>query len=159
MQYLESFAKPPKYLSQEDDNIGNINPEFLEWDQQDQLLVSWLLSSMPEGILTRMVGCDLASQIWSKLNLYFAAQTRAKISRLKILLQNVKKNSLSINDFLSKVKNIVDRLASVGHTVSSSDHIESIFNGLPIEYDTFIITVNSITEDYTVEEIESLLLA
>lgn len=60
---------------------------------------------------------------------------------------------------ISKVKNIVDRLASVGHTVSSSDHIESIFNGLPIEYDTFIITVNSITEDYTVEEIESLLLA
>lgn len=33
MQYLESSAKPPKYLSQEDDNTGNINPEFLEWDQ------------------------------------------------------------------------------------------------------------------------------
>lgn len=29
----------------------------------------------------------------------------------------------------------------------------------PIEYDTFIILVNSSPEDYTVEEIESLLLA
>lgn len=71
-----------------------------------------------------MVGCDSASQIWSKLNLYLAAQTRAQ---LQILLQNVKKNSLSINDFLCKVKNIVDHLASVGHTVSSSDHVEAIF--------------------------------
>lgn len=62
-------------------------------------------------------------------------------------------------NYLLKIKNIVDRLASVGHIVSSSDHIEAIFNGLSEEYDTFIISVNSRTEDYTVEEIEALLLA
>lgn len=82
-------------------------------EQQDQLLDSWLLSSMTEGVLTRMVGCDSTSQIWSKLIIYFAAQTRAKISQLKLILQNVKKKSLSINDFLSKIKNVIDRLVSV----------------------------------------------
>lgn len=54
--------------------------------------------------------------------------------------------------FFQRRKNIVDRLASVGRTVSSSDHIEAIFNGLPIEYDTFIISVNSRPEDYMLKK-------
>lgn len=79
---------------------GSMSTDFLYWEQQDQLLVSWLLSSMTKGTLTWMVGCDNASQIWEKLNTYFAAQTRAKMSQLKIMLQNVKKNSLNINEYL-----------------------------------------------------------
>lgn len=106
-----------------------------------------------------MVGCDSASQIWAKLNLYFATQTRAKVSQLMVLLQNVRKKLLSINDFLSKMKHIVDCLASVGHVESPSNHIEAIFNGLFVEYGTFIISVNSRLEEYTVEEVESILLA
>lgn len=81
------------------------------------------------------------------------------MSQLKIMLQNVKKDTLSINDYLSKVKNVVDRLASVGHIVSPQDHVETIFNGLPDEYDTFVISVNLRSENNSVEEIESLLLA
>lgn len=53
----------------------------------------------------------------------------------------------------------MDHLASVGHIVSSSDHIDTIFNGLTEDYDIFVISVNSKTENYTVEQIESLLLA
>ena len=34
---------------------GKINPEYLDWEYQDQLLFSWLLSSMVEAMLTRMV--------------------------------------------------------------------------------------------------------
>lgn len=58
-----------------------------------------------------------------------------------------------------KIKNIVDRLASVGLVVAKSDLIEAIFNELPEDYDTFVISVNSRSETYMVEEIESLLLA
>lgn len=75
------------------------------------------------------------------------------------MLQGIKKGSLTVNEYLLKIKNIVDRLASVSHIVSSSYHIDAIFNGLSEEYDTFIISVNSRTEDYTVEETEALLLA
>lgn len=59
---------PQKFLSNQDKARGKINPEFLEWEQQDQLLVSWLLSSMTESLLTRMVGCDSAAQIWRVLD-------------------------------------------------------------------------------------------
>lgn len=71
-------SKPLKFLSPQDEVTGNVNVEFLDWEEQYQLLVSWFLSSMTEGILTRMVGCESASQIWTKLNLYFAAPNQSK---------------------------------------------------------------------------------
>ena len=41
----------------------------------------------------------------------------------------------------------------------SKDHIDAIRYGLPSEYNTFFLTINSQTEDYSIKEIESLLLA
>lgn len=54
-------------------------------------------------------------------------------------------------------QDVVDRLASIGYVISSSDHVEAIFNGLSEEYDMFVISGNF--RSYTIEEIESLLLA
>lgn len=82
--FLESSSKPLKFLSSQDEATWIINPKYSEWKQQDQLLVSCLLSSMTEGILTGMVRYESASQIWMKLNLCFAAQTRAKVSQSRL---------------------------------------------------------------------------
>lgn len=55
-----------------------------------------------------------------------------------------------------KLKNVVERLASVGHVILSSDLMEAIFNVLSEKYNTCVISINS--KSYTVEEIESILL-
>lgn len=93
-----------------------------------------------------------------KVNGYFTTQTHAKISQFKILHQNIKKQSLTINEYLSKVKNTINHLASVGYVTSDTDHEEAILNGLRVNYDTLIMSVNSKSEAYTVKEIDSLLL-
>ncbi|PON60764.1 hypothetical protein PanWU01x14_150610 [Parasponia andersonii] len=72
---------------------------------------------------------------------------------------NTKKGSLSINDYLLKIKSLVDQFASVGYHTTIKDHIDVIFNGLLSDYDTFVISVNSRFDPYTVIEFESLLLA
>lgn len=38
--YLESSAIPAKFLSTDDEHAGNVHTDYLEWEQQDQLLVS-----------------------------------------------------------------------------------------------------------------------
>lgn len=63
LHFLEESSRPPRHLSRNGEVSGDVNTEYLEWEQQDQLLVSWLLSSMSEGVLTRMVGCESSSQI------------------------------------------------------------------------------------------------
>ncbi|PON37427.1 hypothetical protein TorRG33x02_347460 [Trema orientale] len=61
--------------------------------------------------------------------------------------------------YLLKIKNAVDSLVSIGYFISTEDHIEAIFDGLLDEYDTFVISTSSRLDPYTVEDIESLLLA
>lgn len=43
--------------------------------------------------------------------------------------------------------------------MSPKDHIDAILDGLPPEYDTLVLSVNTRTDPYTVPEIEALLLA
>ncbi|KAM6582052.1 hypothetical protein CsatB_009054 [Cannabis sativa] len=62
---------PPQFLTEQDQHSKTFDPSYLDWEVQDQLLMSWLLSSMSESLLTRMVGCETSKQIWSKLEQYF----------------------------------------------------------------------------------------
>lgn len=50
----EGAERPNEYATTEDELAGKINEEFLAWKWQDQLLLSWLLSSMSESMLTRI---------------------------------------------------------------------------------------------------------
>uniref|UniRef100_A0A803PAL4 Retrotransposon Copia-like N-terminal domain-containing protein n=1 Tax=Cannabis sativa TaxID=3483 RepID=A0A803PAL4_CANSA len=107
LNYLDPDRAPPKFLSTTDERSHTVNPEFEDWEQQDNLLVSWLLSSMSEK-----------TTHW-----------------------------------------IVDLLTTIGHKKTPQDHIESIFNGLLIEYDVFVTTITTRKHVYTVAEIEALLMA
>ena len=85
--FVTRIHDPPlKFQSSENWYRGIVNQDFIDWEQQDQLLVSWLLSSMSEGVLSRWVNCESAFQIWKTLEVYFASQTHAKISQYKTLL-------------------------------------------------------------------------
>lgn len=114
---------------------------------------------MSEGVLTRVVGCDFTYEIWEKIRVHFASQTRAKIKQLKTQLRTTRKGTLKMNEFLLKVKSVVDSLAAVGNPIPINDYIEVILDGLPNEYDSVVTTVISKTDAYTVDEIETLLLA
>ena len=64
-----------------------------------------------------------------------------------------------MNEYLLKIRGFVDLLVLIGVNLSVKNHIDAITNGLPSEYNTFFLTINSRTEDYSIQEIESFLLA
>ena len=92
------------------------------------------------------------------MRIYFASQIRAKVSQFKTQLNNTKKGALSIDEYLLKIRNLVDLLAMVGEETKPKDHIEYIYRGLPEEYENFIMNMDTRAETLTVVEIESLLL-
>lgn len=53
---IEEFAIPPKVASEVDRVSGKLSNAFCTWEQQDQLLFSWLLSSMFDSMLIMMIG-------------------------------------------------------------------------------------------------------
>nr|KYP72474.1 hypothetical protein KK1_005063 [Cajanus cajan] len=96
--------------------------------------------------------------MWRNLETYFASQTKARVMQLKIQLREIKK-STTINHYLLEIKKIVDTLAVIGSPLDTTEHIDAIFDGLPEEYDPFITSVLTRTEDYTIVKIEALLMA
>jgi histone deacetylase 1/2 len=130
----------------------------LNFDQQDQLLLAWLLASMSAPILRKMVGLDRSYQVWKRLEIYYASHTCARVKKLKLQLRLLKKDK-SINEYLLEIKKIVDSLATIGSAVSEEDHIEAIMDGLPEEYDSFVTSVTSRLDPYSVNDIEALLMA
>lgn len=72
MHFLYSSSTPQRYLSVQDEEKPH-QYRILNKEQQDQLLISWLLSYMTETSLTRVVDCESAYEIWTKLNTNFAA--------------------------------------------------------------------------------------
>jgi histone deacetylase 1/2 len=69
------------------------------------------------------------------------------------------KKTTTINLYLLKIKKIVDTLAAIGSPMDTEAHIDAIFDGLPEEYDGFVTSVLSRSEQYSVSQIESLLMA
>jgi len=61
--------------------------------------------------------------------------------------------------YLLDIKKSVDALAAIGATISIDDHVEVILDGLSKEYDSFVTSILSRIDPYTVEEIEALLLS
>lgn len=160
--YLTGSKEPPQMWITEKEGTTverTINPDFTTWERQDQLLSAWLQSSLAEGIMVNIVGLTTSSSIWKALETNFASQSRAKVMQYKLQLQTLRKNSLSMSEYLSKVKACCDLLNSVGYNVSEGDQILHILNGLGSEYDPVVVIVSGKAESWTIMDVHSLLLS
>jgi len=77
---------------------------------------------------------------------------------MKLLLKTPK-NDKTISVYLHDIKKADNMLAAIGSPITTEDHIESILEGLPEEYNAFIVAVTSRTDPYSINEIESILIA
>ncbi|KAF7823268.1 Retrovirus-related Pol polyprotein from transposon TNT 1-94 [Senna tora] len=150
---------PTQFATAQDRGKGTCSDEYMNWQCQDQLLASWLLNSMSDGVVSKMVGCVHSYQVWNKVEELLCSSTRARERQLKNDLRSIKKGSSSMSDFLLKIKKLVDSLGAIGSPISTHDHIESIFDGLDREYESFMTSFSMRKEEYSVTEIEALLLS
>lgn len=96
---LESFldgsrACPNQYLSGESASTDAIvleNLAYAAWKRQDQMLLSWLLSSINVEILSLVVNSKTSHELWTNLDEQFGFKTATKKVHLKMLLNNLKK--------------------------------------------------------------------
>lgn len=62
-----------------------VSSDFVNWQQQDQLLASWLLSSIGEDILSHLIGHESSFDIWQKVEFLYASALQANIMHYKNL--------------------------------------------------------------------------
>ncbi|XP_058785037.1 uncharacterized protein LOC131659945 [Vicia villosa] len=95
-EFVVCTRVPPRFLTDEARNSGSENPAYSAWLQKDQMLLSWLQSTLSGEILSRMLGCTHAHELWDRLFQYFQKQTRARARQLRVELRAMKLDSLSV---------------------------------------------------------------
>lgn len=67
------------------------NPEFTAWMKTDQLLLSWMMSSIQQNLLLTVIDCSTSKQLWETLTNMFISQSQARIQTLRMQIQTIKK--------------------------------------------------------------------
>lgn len=148
----------PLMFNKDEDHIANIRSEECEsWIVQDQVLFTWILSTILESMLPRVLSRKHLSQIWDQIHKYFTALMKARVHQLRAKLKITKKANRSISEFVLCIRAIADALLVVGELISKHDQIDVILQGLPEEYNSFIMMVCGKIEPPTLYEIEALL--
>lgn len=78
---------------------------------------------------------------------------------MRIELRNIKKGPRSINEYMFRIKALVDSLNNIGDYVSPQEQLGVILNGLPREYESIFTLISSHFEPFHTKEVDALLLA
>lgn len=157
-KFVENPVIPQKYASAADCALDLQTEAYQQWLVQDQLLFTWLLSSLSEGVLPRVIGCKHSYKVWDSIQKHFYTHLKAKVRQLRSELKNTKKANRSISEYLLRIKSIINSLVASGDSISDQDHIDSILEGLPEEYNPFVMMVYGRIDPPSVDAIEALLL-
>ena len=142
-----------------DPNLSEVTDAYLDWEQQDALVCTWLLSTISDSLLPKLVDYTHAWQVWTEVHRYFAVQLTTKARQLRSELRRLSKGNLNIEAFMARVREINDSLISVGDPVPMRNLIEIVLDALPEEYDSIVAAANSKEDLSTLEDLESSLLA
>ena len=102
--------------------------------RQDQLLRSALIASLSPDIVPYVVGEKTSYDVWNTLQKTYAKPSQARIMSLRESLFLTKKGTMSITEFLQKIKSITTTLAAAGVTVTMNETVLHVLHGLPAEY-------------------------
>lgn len=158
-RFVTAPLVPPRSTPGVDPVTGDVNPEFLDWEQQDALICTWLLSTISDSLLPKLVDCTYSWQMWSEVHRYFNTLLTTKARQLRSELRNLTKGSRTITEFVVRVREISESLVSIGDHVPHCNLIEVVLDALPEEYNPIVAAMNSKEDLCSLDELESSLLA
>lgn len=153
---------PPRYA---DNTIGGPDPDdprqvnhgYVLWHCTDQSLMSWLLNSISEGMFGHIVHCTSSHQVQDALEKIFTTESRALTLQLRFQLQATKKGSLTINDYILKMKNISESRSATGQTLPDEELVLYILGGLGPEYESVVVNLTSRFDTLSLQEVQYML--
>lgn len=135
MGYLDGSITAPAKLVTSSAAAGTdlvLNPAYDWWYDQDQQVLSGLLSSISNEILQDVVAATTSKEAWDTLQRMFSSATRARIVQIRVELATTKKRDLSAADYFCKIKGLASELAAAGSTLRDDEVIAYLLAGLNI---------------------------
>lgn len=156
----ETRAPPSEVFTKIDGKeVKTINSEYEDWYARDQQVLGFLLSSLSREALVPVFAKETAAQAWAKLETMYSSQTRAHAVNTRMALATIQKGSMSVAEYVGKMRSLSDEMAAAGRTLSEEELVEYILLGLDYEYNGVVASIVSRTTLITVSDAYSQLLA
>lgn len=131
----------------------------LIWKMHDRAVMQLITATLSPIAMSCVVGSRSLRDLWNRLKEHFSTLSKTSIFQLKSDLQNVKKGTVSVSQYLLKIKKARDYLSAVGVFFADEDIVILVLNGLPPEYNTFRCVVRGRESVIPLKEFRSQLLA
>jgi len=134
------------------------NLDYLSWYQKDQLIISVLVSTLPDSE-SHAVGCTTSRALWESLEKMFASQAHAHIMHVHFQLATLKKGNSSVTDYFHKLKTLSNTLATCGQPLNDFEVVSFLLASLGSEFDPLVTSVTTRIDPISHYDIYGLLLA
>ncbi|KAH7567917.1 hypothetical protein ACOSP7_009812 [Xanthoceras sorbifolium] len=119
----------------------------------------WIYSALTPRTTSYIVSYGTAYEIWEALSKRFESTSTARIFGLRSQLTNLKKEGMTVSQYLFQFKEITDKFAAIGEPLSYRDHLGYVLDGLGPEYDAFVTSIENRVDRPSIEDVESLMLS
>ena len=138
------LTQDPPISTQLDDQGGIIvSSEYQAWWRQDQQVLSLIVTSLSESVLSCVIRKNTAKEAWSALSSYCSSTNPSRIMHLHNRLHNNSKGTRSVAEFVQEIQRTCDELAAAGHPVQETVSIYALLRGLGPSYSSFCAGISS----------------
>ena len=88
------------------------------WLRQDRLVLLSLQATVHIAIGPAINNCQTSAAAWAKLQASYANRSITRMLTLLTSLMRTTKEGLTVSDYMSKIKGLIDDLALIGHPMS-----------------------------------------
>jgi hypothetical protein len=160
--YVDGTTPLPSQMISQTSESGETsllpNPAYARWIQQDQIILSTIISSLSESLMTHIVGLSTAHDVWLTLERMFSSQSKARIMQIRYQLSTLKKGSLSVTEYFQKLKQLVDTLAAVHRPLNDFEVNSYLLAGLSSDYESMIASIQMLAAPMSLDELYGHLL-
>ncbi|KAG5039816.1 hypothetical protein JHK85_012292 [Glycine max] len=90
--------------------------------------MSWLLSTLFDSILSRVVTCCHSFQVWNAICSHFHGLTCARTTQLRLELRIIKNGNKSCSEYLQRIQQLCDTLTTTGDAISNREQTDTILD-------------------------------
>ena len=153
-----SYPCPSRFDSTTSDNSIETD-DFKIWKMHDRALMQLITATLSPSAVSCAIGSTSARDLWVRLKEQFSIVTRTTIFQMKSELQNIKKGTDSISQYLQRIKEARDYLSAAAVTFEDDDIVILTLNGLSSEYNTLRSIIRGRENVISMKDLRSQLLA
>ncbi|KAK0599267.1 hypothetical protein LWI29_003766 [Acer saccharum] len=152
------FATPPISSAETTSQRTTPNPDYHIWLRQDRLLLHAIQVSCTGAAQSIVTRSTTSAQAWNKLESTYANRSNTRKLGLLDSLTNVSLSEKSITDYMQGIKDILDNLDLIGHSVDDGAAVIHTLNGLGPTYLPLASAIRARDSPISFEELYDKLL-